>query len=304
MFLASRFGPGDPLSAGGDPFACEYLLDELDGALTVYREKWLKGDLRVIDPEGHAIQVVTAQSEDWGNLLFVIQVDTTLVEHWTRLKFEDFDLVYLDDNTLDYAVEKVSGAFGFRVQASPLVPITKAYALHGDPVQFRPQFRHSSWKANDKCTVYFLTVGPLDRLLSSEERRRHGVQGFSRQLASGKLISVRAHERRNPRRLATRAENLDEVGHIVYRAYDTNGILRYYGEGKADRPGHVNSGVSHNYRLNEHFFHKGPMRIEIFARGLSKDEALAVERLCIRGHKNSVLWNIKDYEKQPDRDNE
>ena len=76
--------------------------------------------------------------------------------------------------------------------------------------------------------------------------------------------------------------------------------MRYFGEGLIGRPAHVNSGVSHNYKLNEHFFRVGPMRVEVFARGLSKDEALAVERLCIRGHNGSALWNIKDYEPRVD----
>lgn len=302
MFMAARFGPGDPLFAGGDRFACEYLLDEMNDAVALFQKRRLKGDLRVIDPESHAIRVIAAQSENWGNLFFVLEIDETLVDHWTKLNVDDFDLVHIDGDVLDYAVEKESRAFGFRIQGSSLVPIREAYAAYGDPVAFTPKFLASPWKANDKCTIYFFTVGPLDRLLSPEERSRHGVQGFSRRLASGKLVSVRAHDRRNPGRLAARVGNLDEVGHVVYRAYDADGALRYYGEGTTTRPGHVNSGASHNFKLNEHFFRRGPMRVEVFARGLSKDEALAVERLCIRGHAGSALWNIKDYERQPDDD--
>ena len=107
---------------------------------------------------------------------------------------------------------------------------------------------------------------------------------------------VRPHERRSPGRLAARAGNLDEVGHVAFHASDLGGTLRYFGEGGVGRPAHVNSGVSHNFKLNEHFFTRGPMRVEAFVRGLSKDEALAVERLCIRGHTASALWNVKDYE--------
>ena len=73
-------------------------------------------------------------------------------------------------------------------------------------------------------------------------------------------------------------------------------MLRYIGEGTTVRPAHINSGCSHNYKLNEHHFKRGPMRVELVAQHLSKDEALAIERLLIRGHRTSDLWNIKDYE--------
>ena len=295
MFMAGRFGPGEPLTEGGDLFAFEYMLDELSIAIETFNEKRLAGEMRIIDPEAHAIRIVTAQSEDWANMMFVSDIDERLVDYWTRLGTEDFRFVYQGD-VLVYAVERESQAFGVRIAASPLVPITEAYAIYGEPVKFVPRYRPSPWKANDKCTIYFLTVGPLDRLLTPDERIKHGVQGFTRRLSMGRSIAVRPHERRNPRRLGPRAGNLDEVGHVVYRAYDAGGTIRYFGEGLTGRPAHVNSGVSHNFKLNEHFFRVGPMRVEVFARGLSKDEALAVERLCIRGNKGSALWNIKDYE--------
>ncbi len=301
MFMAGRFGPGEPLSAGGDLFALEYILDELANAIETFHKKRFSHEGKMIDNESHLIRVVSAQSEDWANMMFVSDIDESLADHWTHLDVDDFEFVYQGD-MLDYAVEKESRAFGIRITASPLVPFGEAYALYGEPVKFTPQYRPSPWKANNKCTIYFLTVGPLDRLLTPEERIRHGVQGFTRKLPTGKSIAVQSHERRNPRRLGARAGNLDEVGHVVYRAYDSGGSLRYFGEGLTGRPAHVNSGVSHNYKLNEHFFRIGPMRVEIFARGLSKYEALAVERLCIRGHKGSTLWNIKDYEPRPDGD--
>ena len=295
MFMAGRFGPGEPLTAGGDLFAFEYVLDELAIAIETFHRKRFSEEGRVIDPEAHAMRVVSAQSEDWGNMMFVSDIDESLVDYWTRLDTSDFEFVYQGD-VLDYAVEKESRAFGIRIAASPLVPLDEAYAVYGEPLNFTPQYRASPWKANNKCTIYFLTVGPLDRLLTPEERIRHSVQGFTRRLPTGRSITVRPHERRNPRPLGPRVETLDEVNHVVYRVYDSGGSLRYFGEGLIGRPAHVNSGVSHNYKLNEHFFRVGPMRVEIFAKGLSKDEALAVERLCIRGHKGSALWNVKDYE--------
>ncbi len=297
MFEAARFGPGDPLTQGGDSFAFEYLLDELNVSLEEARKLRLTERAVALDPDGDSIRVVSSQSEDWGNLMFVFDVDATLAEHWTRLTEADFCYVTDPDGTFGHAAEKETGAFGFLLGVRQLAGIAEATEEFGSPLGFKPTFRPSPWKANDKCIVYVMTVGPLDRLLTPAERAKHGVQGFSRRTPSGGSAQVRPHERRNPRKLGGRAVNGDEVAHVVYRAFDASGVLRYYGEGKAGRPGHVNSGVSHNYKLNEHFFRVGPMRVEVFARGLSKDEALSVERLCIRGHAGpGELWNIRDYE--------
>ena len=297
MFEAAKFGPGDPLTQGGDRFAFEYILDELSVSLEQARRMRLTDRAVAIDPDGDSIRVVSSQSEDWGNLMFVFDVDATLAEHWSRLTEEDFDYVTDADGMFGHAAEKDTGAFGFLLGVRHLAGIAEANEEFGSPLGFKPAFRPSPWKANDKCTVYVMTVGPLDRLLTPAERDKHGVQGFSRRTPSGGSAKVRPHERRNPRRLGGRAVNEDEVAHVVYRAFDVSGVLRYYGEGKAERPRHVNSGVSHNYKLNEHFFRLGPMRVEVFTRGLSKDEALSVERLCIRGHAGpGELWNIRDYE--------
>jgi hypothetical protein len=71
-------------------------------------------------------------------------------------------------------------------------------------------------------------------------------------------------------------------------------MVRYYGEGKEERPNHVNSGTSHNFKINQHFFLHGEMKVEIIKRGLSKQESLAIEKFLIQSHKGSELWNIKD----------
>jgi hypothetical protein len=51
--------------------------------------------------------------------------------------------------------------------------------------------------------------------------------------------------RRNPRRLGDRAENLDEIAHIVCQVFDANVTIRHFGEGRMNRPEHVNRGCSH-----------------------------------------------------------
>ena len=297
MFLAARFGPGDPLTAGGDDFAVEYLLDELWINLRDVDSILLAGKGTYMDPDGTGMRTVSAQDELWGNLLFVLDVDIDLARHWAKLEVEDFEVVVTASGVVDYLVERESRAFGLSLGCDTLVPVREAIERWGDPLKFNPSFAPNPFKADDKLTVYHVTVGPLDRLLTPEERAVHGVVGFERKLASGLSVPVRPHVRRNPRALRGRGTNLDEVAFCVYRAFDLDGRVRYYGEGTADRPGHVNSGASHNFKLNEHFFRRGPMRVEVFARGLSKDEARSVERLCIRGHTGPhELWNVKDYE--------
>lgn len=300
MILASKFGPGDPLSKGGNQFMLEYLLDELDGGIADIRQKQSDGRLVVIDPHGTVNRVRMTQSEPWGNLVFVFDVDTKIITHWARMGVADFEVIS-HDGILDHAIERESRAFGLRLDVDVMVPIsevpTRTEVPFPDEINFSQLFRPTPTKANDKCSIYWMTVGPMDRLLTPEERARHNVRSFDRKTPSGGITTIRAHERRNPRSLCDRTENLDEVRHVVYHAYDAEGLLRYIGEGLTDRPEHVNSGCSHNYKLNEHYFLRGPMRVEVIARDLSKDESLTIERLHIRGHRGPELWNIKDYDR-------
>ena len=68
------------------------------------------------------------------------------------------------------------------------------------------------------------------------------------------------------------------------------------GEGKENRDKHVNSGASHNVKINEHFFTKGPKRIERIDDGLTKGEARAFERAILNQLRGHDLWNKKDFE--------
>jgi len=84
--------------------------------------------------------------------------------------------------------------------------------------------------------------------------------------------------------------------HVVYSVTDHAGDVRYIGEGKRDRPKHVNSGASHNWKINEHYFTKGEMIVKIVYEGLTKSEALAMEQMLIKKSSGTGLWNVKDYE--------
>lgn len=81
--------------------------------------------------------------------------------------------------------------------------------------------------------------------------------------------------------------------YIIYCAFDINGTLRYIGEGRPDRPDHINSGASHNRKLNEHFFKHGPMSITLLATDLTKHEAKTTEYALIQEF-GETLWNKAD----------
>lgn len=115
----------------------------------------------------------------------------------------------------------------------------------------------------------------------------------------GKETVIRSYTKRKPIRRSKIQDKLSD--HIVYKVYDCEGRLRYIGEGRPNRPDHVFSGASHNPKINEHFFTKEkPMRVETVASGLTKSDALAIERLLLLRHLKDDLWNTKDY--NPDYD--
>lgn len=81
--------------------------------------------------------------------------------------------------------------------------------------------------------------------------------------------------------------------HIVYVAYDLNGLCMYVGEGKPDRWKHLESGVSHVYEANRWHFNNKKLKIEIIAEGLSKKDALALEAEKIK--ELYPAWNKCEY---------
>ena len=110
----------------------------------------------------------------------------------------------------------------------------------------------------------------------------------------GKDTTIRSYIKRKPIR---RSKIQDRItNHIVYKVYDHKNMLRYIGEGLPNRPDHVFSGASHNPKINEHFFtQKKPMRVDIVSSGLTKSDALTIERLLLLKHSQDELWNSKDY---------
>ena len=147
----------------------------------------------------------------------------------------------------------------------------------------------------DYISPFEFLFGTVDKLLPViPNRNRHDVTPHQRHLKSGKIADVKGHNRKSPLRLVVNNNSLTD--NIVYQVQDSGGQLRYIGEGKLDRWKHVNSGASHNVKINEHFFTKGPMEVEIIYKGLTKPEALSIERLLLAKYAGKGLWNSKDYE--------
>jgi len=294
MCVAAKLGPGDPLSAAGMPFAVEYIFDEYNRVRAdrdAFVNHYANPDWKDDGTPSH-VAIHTSQSEAWGNLYFLFLVDECLSPYLDRLDPDDF----VDPEGSAVLVDRETGAFGVEFGCETLVATADLAGRFADRPGFEvPLGVRSPFKADDRWTMYTVMVAPLDRL-PGYDRERHSVDEHLRHLQSGKVVRIRQHQRRNPLHLRSRRTNADETANVVYRVFDADGLVRYVGEGKEDRPRHVNSGCSHNVRINEHFFLRGPMRVEIVRAGLSKQESLAIERLLLRRHTGPDLWNRKDYE--------
>lgn len=304
MCLVARYGKGDvddifdPLSAGGEEFSHEYICDEWNEGLTLLKMaasgEVKTDDLTAGDPDSPYIGLTTSQGEPFCNLRFHLVADELLIPHLQDLHAdllkeidpERYPGLYVEHDPAD---GPVLPAWGIRISAWPMAP--------RNPEGHKPRnWPHSDLKSNDHCTVYEIKVSTLERLITDEEQDLHGVRSHERHLSSGKIALVRPHERRNPSKLRPRGGNTKSFGQVVYRVFDADGELRYFGEGTQRRPDHVNSGCSHNFKINEHYFLRGPMRVEVIHKDLTKEEGLSIERLLLRRHRHLELWNSKDFE--------
>lgn len=153
----------------------------------------------------------------------------------------------------------------------------------------------------DRALVYSIRIGLLStikqlRHLSETQQGAHDVKGHLRHLSNGKIVTVMSHSRKNPK-TSSNYDPHKEDNYIVYFAYDSEGVLRYVGEGRPDRPNHIVSGASHNRKINQHFFTKGPMKIRVIHEDLPKDYATAIEAYYIRLFATQ-LWNVDSNEYQ------
>ncbi len=297
--VASKYKTGSPLHQGGIQYLLEYLFHTYNGVRSA-SEKVKK------NIESTHIGYLGAYDLPWLNLLTSFIVDDILHQYITHLNWDDFVeddehknifilkdeqdsdksiaifiSWYADDDlkTFNYQNNEIIASFGF-----------------GDYIGAR--FTDSEYKTDD-VFFYSVIISTYDNILYQLEREKVGVSSHVRHYESGKIAHIREHTRRKPNFEKLKL-NESEVNYLVYRVKDSGGVVRYYGEGKLDRPSHVNSGVSHNYKINEHYFTKGKMDVEIIKEYISKQEALTIEKFLIKSHEGSELWNIKDYE--PDLD--
>jgi hypothetical protein len=286
MFEVGRFGGGDPLTEGGIDYALEYAFDEFNEAFaTIQRHPDWQSSRQ--DVPGNFSVFRRGQNEPWANLLFSIFVDKAFAPYVSQLsrsefvRFTDHEEELIHDQTRSIVFDlKFMGVLNLADEA------VQNEEIHFSRTELKGEmvYHYSIWIA----TPDMYADEPL-----SQERQEHGVREHTRNLASGKIASVRAHSRRN--RLVEARVPWDEFqDHIVYCAYDSAGVRRYIGEGRPDRHNHVNSGISHNYRLNQYHFLNGYMKVEIIAEGLTKPTALAIERFLIGRDTSNRLWNIRD----------
>ena len=177
-------------------------------------------------------------------------------------------------------------------------PKTNNFWQVEEPPTWKPSKEFSSGKLEYTSGFQFI-FGSIEALVEHlPDIEKVSVREYSAK-RGGKETVIRSYTKRKPIR---RSKIQDKVSnHIVYKVYDCEDRLRYIGEGRPNRPDHVFSGASHNPKINEHFFTKEkPMRVETVASGLTKSDALAMERLLLLKHRKDDLWNTKDY--YPDTD--
>ena len=299
MVIASKYGPGNPLWVN-PRFGLEYLDGEYREMLSYARKNLANNpSFQRLDDQPRSGFIPTSKgiTEFWGNLIVAFLWDAALVPFLPEdLSFEEFE----DHPELEFALDKESGTIGSTLSSESMVSLVSATRRSVPLILNVEDFQPSPFKSNEHATVYHVVFGAADRMKElftpTEKRGQHEVAGHFRNLRSGRVVQVRDHRRTNPLMMQSRKRNFSDVSYLVYRAYDADGVLRYIGEGTESRPAHVNSGTSHNYKLNEHFFMRGAMRVEIVSTGLSKGEALAVEQLLIRESAGAELWNIRDNE--------
>lgn len=302
MTIISKFGTGNAVSEGGSDLL-------LETSLKVFAEAINGGSLLrgKIQPWGSRHSVMFDKFDCW-NAAFLLEADAKLLPHAHKIRAKE--LIWVDEISPYLFLDRETRAFGFAIIPMPAMTLDefKAYGSaeldgweEGVESQFLKQgFCRYQIPGFDTGSMEYISpvhvkFGPVDKLIQLlPDRKRHEVSSHSRTFQSGKVTTVQAHRRKNPLRLVVNNRALTD--HIVYEVGDADGTIRYYGEGKSDRWKHVNSGVSHNRKINEHYFTRGEMTVQVVLEGLTKSEALSIERLLIRSAHGQNLWNVKDYE--------
>ncbi|WP_439570180.1 hypothetical protein [Roseovarius mucosus] len=302
MTIASKFGAGNAVSESNSGFLLEMCLKafaEANNSGSLPRGK--------VQPWGSRHSVMFDKSDCW-NAAFLLEADAKLLPH--AHKIDATNLFWAVEISPFLFLDRETHAFGFVIIPMSAMTLDKFKAYGSEELDEWEEGVESRFLQQGFCryelpgfdtgpmeyiSPVHVKFGPVDKLIQLlPDRKRHEVSSHSRTYQSGKVTTVQAHRRKNPLRLVVNNRALTD--HIVYEVQDADGTIRYIGEGKSDRWKHVNSGVSHNRKINEHFFTRGEMTVKVVLEGLTKSEALSIERLLIRGAHGQNLWNVKDYE--------
>ena len=263
MFMSGKFGIEHPFRFSGMEFALEYAFDEFNEVFSLIQtlDNWHE-KTQVIDEWN---LFVRAQDEPWANLIFSIWVDKSFAPFVTNLSRDEFvRFTERDEELIHEQTKSIVFDVKFMGKINKDHHIIKGVSV---PINFsevetkgKPIYHYGIWIASADLYEKFSTI-------KNKSRKQY-------------LDSAQAP--------------LD--GHndyIVYIARDKEGTYRYIGEGRPERHLHVNSGASHNYKINEHYFLNGALDVDVVSSGLSKPKALAIEKFLIVKHRDS-LWNIRD----------
>ncbi len=263
MFISGKFGTEHPFKHVNTEFALEYAFDEFNEvfALIEKDKDWIEKSSSIDNWN----LFMRAQDEPWGNIVFSIWVDKVFAPFVSRLERDEF--IPFTDQPVELIHDQTrSIVFDFKYMGvldknNPFYLMNKEHINFSDTdMKGKTIFHYGIWIASADFYDEFSNENNLKRRES--------------------LISVKVPWD-------------GSSNYIVYTAKDSEGILRYVGEGKSDRYLHVNSGTSHNIKLNEHYFLKGKMNVEIVRESLTKPKALAVEKFLISRYRDT-LWNIRD----------
>lgn len=221
---------------------------------------------------------------------------TELVYFYVTVSIESRVLPIVEENFISSLIDNPESNKGYSISPESGLAALGHYGGLIDPseVEVTPLLSPLALRSDRLLcfSLYIALPSTLEHLdyLAGISRENHDVIGHDRQLSSGRVVKVSPHNRKNPLRRSTALDPEKEDNYIVYFVYDSDLNLRYVGEGRPDRPNHVNSGASHNPRINEHFYTRGPMAIRLLHSNLTKDYAKAIESHYIKKF-GSQLWN-------------
>jgi len=155
-------------------------------------------------------------------------------------------------------------------------------------------------KTNDQIAMGYLAQAVLKAKTPYRLRKvEQALDELSLKIKQGDLRSLRSSARRIWLYSQGKCNVIDDdptpattisCDFYVYIARDHNDIIRYVGKGSGSRLEHVNSGASHNRRLNQYYFANGPMKVAVTRNNLCEKEALEIEVALICEHRDTI-WN-------------